>query len=324
MKALIFIFIFAFFSRIYCESAIPGNQFHPEKCSIFFNQNNFKYLESHSTSKIKITISLDTNYYLYGEPVWLTVKIKNTGSFRDSILDLSEYDLSISVQIKNGKGKLLEYQRLLFISYLHTYTVLHGGEERRFYFDLRNWYGYAKPINENKVIKNLLSAGSYSLSLYKYDFMQKSYLRSNYTHFNVTEQDEKESELFSELIEIYSLPEGSVSEKESKSGLFKNVLERMSKDNRYYNEAFYSFVRMNYFTDREELENYMGRILNFITENYNTYESRNIVWYYAESLIKLNGINKTMVALKELRAKYPGTKLDEGIEYAIKSNLFFP
>jgi hypothetical protein len=195
MKALVLILLFAITSLNYSESVIITKHSVPGECSSISNSN------------IKIYISLDTNYYQYGEPVWLTASIVNEGSWIDSIENLYSSELLPNIIMLNGSGVVMEYKGIIGCPMFKRYSVFKPGENKVFHFELRSVYGNKHELSEKSAfgLRNVFDVDSYSLCLRKYNSDLKKFIISNYIYFNVITPDDGEYSVLSKLREIYNM-----------------------------------------------------------------------------------------------------------------------
>lgn len=310
MKALVLILLLNITSLIYSESVIINEHFLASECSTIPKPN------------FVINISLDTNYYLYGEPIWLKVKVINESKIVDSIENLYESELIQSVSILNGTGEVLEYNGLIGCFGTRTYAVFQPGEEREFNFEIRYVYGNKNAMSTNATfgLWRIFDVDSYSLCLKLYNADSKKYLISNYICFNVVKPDEKEYKLFENLMEIYNMPDHKQDLADNKKAAFKKILPELT-NSKYYKEAFSRYMSLRYFKEDKNYESIVADLYSHMDILPNDYSSSSYVWHYNEAFIKNGGkIETSLQNLISLKEKHPGTKLYSAIQNFLQLN----
>ncbi|HMQ79045.1 MAG TPA: hypothetical protein PKE39_14620 [Ignavibacteria bacterium] len=310
MKALVLKIFLAIHSLIYCEPVMFDKHPISEECSVI------------TESYIKIYISLDTNYYFYGEPVWLTVRVVNESNKVDSIADLYEGELLPNVIINKGSGGGMEYKGLIGCFGKRTYSIFLPGEKKTFYFELRSVYGNESAMNEKTVfgLWNIFEPDSYSLCIKKYEPDSKNVIRSNYIYFNVVLPHESEALVLSRLQEIYDMQDYDIEKANKKKAAFLQLLPEVTQS-RYYKEAFSRFISLSYFYPQNDFDKIAGELYMFMDSFPDDYLSRSHIWHYNDAFIKNEGTKQSvLIELGELKKKHPDTRLSSEIEYFLKLN----
>lgn len=309
MKALVIILFLAIQSLCYCEPLIFDKQPIIRECSEL------------PDSGFRIYLNLDTNYYLYGEPVWLTVRIVYEGKENDSISELNENDLLQNIIIKNGEGKILHYKGVTICSAVISYFCFAPGQDKIYHLEIRSVYGdkHNEDVAPLFDQRSRFSPGSYSLCVKKYNRNTQSFILSNFVYFNIIEPDETEKMNYSILDEVYEMMDYSRVDASSKKTAFKNVLEKI-KGSSYYSEAFCTYINLRVFNKYYDFETVADDIIAFIGDNPNDYWCKNYIRYFYFAFLQNHGEKRIALdKLKELKESHPNTRLSVEIEDFLKS-----
>lgn len=289
-----------------------------------FSLINYHNTLSNSTTAISITISLDTNIYLMGQQTWMNVQFKNESDKLDSLAGIDELGVLESVIIKNEYGGILEYKGLMDGQIGIHYYKLKPHEIRNIETELRDVYGDLTQSNERIIFspRNFFTAGKYTVNLKKINYETKSVIKSNSLDFSVVNPEGNDDSEFDVLKGIYYMADVTNGEKVSKISSYREFIQDY-KNSKYFDEIFYVFVRMKNFSNISYNESSLIEIKEYLENKPNTFQSKRLAWYLADAVIKYGGgKNQAIILLQDLKNKFPGTRLSEGIERVIDSQLF--
>ena len=274
----------------------------------------FSWLNIHSvfSQNFRSEISLNKDKYLEGEPVWITMKVKNIGVAKDSIAWLNEEYVTKSFDLigQDGKKKKNYFGEDGYLRM--SYTVFESGEEFNFEIELQQNYG------DQYSGRNFSPQYCFKPGLYSVQNNFKGLLKSNVLTFIVEKPEGPELEALNTLHKIYQLPDRNNVQILDKEKAYKEFWKKY-KVNTYTELSFYNYSVLAFYSEWESDTSKVEKSKSFIEKYPNSFYLPYFILLGKEASGRLyDGKTSEIEFLKEIMQNYPDTRAYKEAEKQIK------
>jgi len=260
------------------------------------------------TQDFTSVISVNKTEFFEGEPIWVTIKIKNIGYSRDSLPMLNEDFLTRSLNVMDQNGKIKTYLFEGEAEYLwKSYRIFEPGEEYTLDIELLQSYGDQYEGHKFMLASGCFSEGTYSVES-NFKDVKTLLLRSNKINFVVVKPTGLELEALNTLRSIYQMRDYSDAEIIDKERAYREFYTKYggsvyTESSLYYYSAIITVTGIGY------SEAMIGESLAFIEYNPNSSYVGYYIWLGQKAVEKLrNGKASEIDFLTEVKQKFPDTR----------------
>lgn len=250
---------------------------------------------SGNSDNIEISINTIKNSYVEGEPIWVNVVYKNTGSKIDSFSNYYDDEVDQNIIMKNNLGIKMDFKGLIACRMEgKSFLKLKPNESKTYSINLSYGFGYMPESNQPMAPQFYFPADRYSIRSFNEEPLLKRYIESNNILIEVVKPDYNEKIALTKLREIYNLPTKGKDKKLNKLEAYKGFLYN-NPNSVYYEQAFQYYTMLFNLLAHKEAYPYSQQTvqesLDFIQKYPNSYYTLDAVWFGKEAAFSIGKSN---------------------------------